>query len=127
MTRKRHTKDDEVSKAEWKGFYSFSLLQPDKDAIKQELENWTDGTGLGIIENLAGQGYKVAVTYEPNRGCIAVSAYGQYADNPNAGRMVCIRHRDFNTAIAGLYHVIATVFDYGRWDDANESKDWYSW
>lgn len=95
----------------WKGFVNVELLAKDKAAIKKAVMKFEDA--FNWLVDMAEQGYKVSIAYQPDYMTWVVSLTGKGA--PNDGLTMTQRHADLYVAISALYYAHNNMLD-GEWD-----------
>lgn len=87
-------------KAKWVAFVNVYLAPQEKEAVKQNLLS-VEGC-LHFMQDMAEAGYKVSWSYSPGEDVHTVSLTGQYAEGPNPGLTMSLRHREYEVAITAL-------------------------
>jgi len=98
---KKVTKESpQWTKAKWKAFVNVYLAPQEKEFVKKNLVS-TEGC-MDFLRDMAESGYKVSWSYAPGEGVHTVSLTGQYAQGPNPGLTMSLRHREYEVAITAL-------------------------
>jgi hypothetical protein len=125
MTVKKNVKKAAGGRIEWLGSYNYYLTTADKAGIKK-LSIKSDDV-LARFQELVDSGYKVSVTLDSEERFYTVTAFASQRTSPNAGYSMSLRHSDSLVAINALWHVVATVMTWERWENLGQDELPFNW
>lgn len=109
------------SSPSWIGFVDISLSAQDK----ADLETWsTDPVDvLGIVDALAGEGYKLSLSPDTEHNCVIATATGKTDACLNLGYSLSARGPDVSGALVCLWFKHTVLAKSGLWANVGTNRD----